>query len=128
MTRSFIPADAQCRTNKRTGPGVPVFEDSSAGFRRALAAWEGGQSGALSTVLREAGAHDGLSLWHLLTRTSKEERGAVFDRFAGLVTLPPEVTRERILHGDARAIDLCWNALGLENTGWWRGWERKWSN
>jgi hypothetical protein len=28
--------------------------------------------------------------------------------------------------GDAATLDLCWNALGLENTEWWRGWKRAW--
>jgi hypothetical protein len=54
------------------------------------------------------------------------ERGPVFDRFSQLVTLPPEVSRAGVLRKDAPMIDLCWNALDLENTGWWRGWERKW--
>jgi hypothetical protein len=43
-----------------------------------------------------------------------------------LVKLPEGVSREGVLRQDPRMIDLCWNALGLENTGWWRGWERRW--
>jgi hypothetical protein len=125
---SFIPAGAQCRTLKKTGPGIPWFEDSSESFRNALASFERGDPGALPAVLREASAHDGLSLWHLLTRTINPERGAVFDRLAQLVALPADVTRERVVRGDMRAIDECWDALGLENTGWWRGWERRWAN
>jgi len=27
---------------------------------------------------------------------------------------------------DGATIDLCWNALDLQNTDWWRGWERDW--
>jgi hypothetical protein len=68
-----------------------------------------------------------LTLWHLLTRVPESDRAAVFDRFAELVALPAGVSRDAVLHRDARAIDQCWNALDLENTGWWRGWERKWS-
>ena len=55
------------------------------------------------------------------------DRGAVFDRFRELVQLPAEVSRDEVVHRDPRAIDQCWNALDLQNTGWWRGWERKWS-
>jgi hypothetical protein len=62
----------------------------------------------------------------LLYATRERDRGAVFDRFRELVQLPEGVSREAVLRRDARAIDQCWNALGLENTGWWRGWERKW--
>ena len=53
-------------------------------------------------------------------------RGVVLDRFAQLVAVPPEVSRDAVLREDARAIDLCWNALNLENTDWRRGWERAW--
>jgi hypothetical protein len=123
---SFIPAGARCHTRKASGPGIPWFEDSSDGFRSAVAAYEKGEVGALATVLREAGARDGLTLWHLLTRTAKDDRAAVFDRFQQLVKLPPEVTRAAVLRQEPRAIDQCWNALGLENTGWWRGWKRNW--
>jgi hypothetical protein len=50
----------------------------------------------------------------------------VFDRFATLVKLPPEVSKEAILRSDARAIDGAWNALDLGETGWWRQWKRTW--
>jgi hypothetical protein len=124
---SFIPAGAECRTRKRGGPGIPAYEDSTPMFRSALAAWENGQAGALDAVLREAGPRDGLSLWHVMTRVAKADRGRVFDRLSQVVALPAEATRESVVRGEARSLDLCWNALGLENTGWWRGWERRWS-
>ena len=44
-----------------------------------------------------------------------------------LVVHAAGVSRDAVLRRDARAIDQCWDALDLENTGWWRGWERKWS-
>jgi ferric-dicitrate binding protein FerR (iron transport regulator) len=123
---SFIPAGAECRTRKKTGPGIPWFEDSSQAFRGSLAAWEDGRAGALDAVLRDAGPHDGLSLWHVMTRARAEDRGRVFDRLAQLVSLPADATREGVVRGEAKSLDQCWNALGLENTGWWRGWERRW--
>ncbi len=125
---SFIPAGAQCRTRPRTGPGIPSYEDASTAFRAALAAWENRQPGALDAVLHDAGPRDGLSLWHVLTRAPAADRGRVFDRFAQLVALPADITRESAVRGEPRALDLCWNALGLENTSWWRGWERRWSS
>jgi hypothetical protein len=51
----------------------------------------------------------------------------VFDRFREMVQLPAAVSRDSVVDRDPRAIDQCWNALDLQNTGWWRGWERKWS-
>jgi hypothetical protein len=124
---SFIPAGAECVTHKRTGPEIPYYADSSDSFRAALSDFERGDGVALGRILAAARPRDSLTLWHLLTRVPERERGVVFDRFAQLVTLPPEVSRTGVLRKDAGGLDLCWNALGLENTGWWRGWERRWS-
>lgn len=123
---SFIPAGAQCVTRQRQGPGIPFYEDASQPFRRALAGFESGDTDHLAGLLASARPRDGLTLWHLLTRVPAQHRGAVYDRFTQLVTVPPDVSREGILRRDARMIDLCWNALNLENTEWWRGWERRW--
>ena len=124
---AFIPAGATCATRKRGGPGIPYFEDTSDELRRGVERFERGDRGALGGLLAAAGPHDGLTLWHLLTRVPEADRGAVFDRFRELVQLPAGVSRDSVLHRDPRAIDQCWNALDLQNTGWWRGWERKWS-
>jgi hypothetical protein len=123
---SFIPAGAECLTRKRQGPGIPFYEDAPQPLQRALASFEQGDSAALGAILLKARPRDALTLWHLLTRVSRPDLGAVFDRFAELVPLPPDVTRAAVLRGDAHMIDLCWDALNLENTSWWRGWERRW--
>jgi len=117
---SFIPAGAACVTRKQEGPGIPYFEDTSEALREAL------REGALDRVLAAATPHDGLTLWHLLTRVPASDRARVYDRFAALVEVPSDVTREGVLRLDAHMIDRCWDALVLENTEWWRGWERKW--
>jgi hypothetical protein len=123
---SFIPAGAACVTSKKHGPGIPYYEDASEVFRRALADLERGERAGLSTILDSARPRDGLTLWHLLARVREQDRGVVYDRFAQLVSLPPEASREGALRLEAKTMDLCWNALNLENTEWWRGWERKW--
>ena len=123
---AFIPAGATCLTRRRGGPGIPYFEDAPEGVRRAVERFEGGDRAGLGELLAAARPRDGLTLWHLLTRVPEEDRARVFDRFGELVPLPSGISRDGVLHRDARAIDECWNALGLENTGWWRGWERKW--
>ena len=123
---AFIPAGATCATRKRGGPGIPYFEDAPEGLRRGVERFEGGDAGAIHGLLAAARPRDGLTLWHLLTRVPEEGRGAVFVRFRELVQVPAGVSRDDVLRRDARAIDQCWNALDLENTGWWRGWERKW--
>ncbi len=123
---SFIPAGASCITRKRQGPGIPFYEEATEPFRRSLAAFEQGDASALPAILEDARPEDALTLWHLLTRVPRSDAGAVYDRFAELVHVPPEVTREAVLRRDASALDRCWDALNLENTDWWRGWERRW--
>ncbi len=124
---SFIPAGAACRTTPRDGPGTPYFEDASEELRRALAAFDGsGGDGELKQVLAAARPRDGITLWHLMARVSGNLRGLVFDRFSALVALPAEATREGALAKDRHTLDLCWNALNLENAAWWREWKRDW--
>lgn len=124
---SFIPAGAACATKPGRGPGTPHFADAPQMLQLDLVRFDAnGDSSALLNVLAAARPRDALTLWHLLGRTRGVERGEVFDRFSALVKLPPEVTRERILAGDAGAMDAAWNALGFGNTDWWRGWKRRW--
>ena len=124
---SFIPAGAACVTRKKLGPGIPYYQDAPEDLRAALAGFENGDRDQLGKILDAARPRDGLTLWHVLARVREQDRGVVFDRFAQLVSLPPEVSREGALRLDAKTMDLCWNALNLENTEWWRGWERKWA-
>jgi hypothetical protein len=122
---SFIPAGARCLTRKRGGPGIPYYEDAPPELVAALGRWEAGEAGAVGPLLAAARPRDGITLWHLLTRVPAAGRAVVYDRLAELVPVPTDV-RVRVLAGEPAAIDLCWNALGLENTDWWRGWEREW--
>ena len=122
---SFIPAGAACRTTRANGPGVPYYQDASETLRESLARFER-DGGGIAPLLASARPRDALTVWHLLTRVPPSGRGAVFDRFAQLVNVPAEVSRDAVLRSDAASLDLCWNALNLENTGWWRGWERRW--
>lgn len=123
---AFIPQGAACVTRKQKGPGIPFYEDASERLRLSLTAFEEGDASALAGILSAARPSDGITLWHLLTRVPESERGRVFDRFAELVKLPVEVSRDAVVRRDAHAIDLCWDALNLENTEWWRGWEARW--
>jgi hypothetical protein len=123
---SFIPAGAICKTSPERGPGTPYFEDAAQGFAAAIARLDAGDRTALDVAIATARPQDAFSLWHLMMRLEGRERGRVFDRFAQLTSLPPQVTREAIERGDRQAIDEAWNALHLGSTAWWRGWERNW--
>lgn len=127
---SFIPAGAMCPTRSEVGPGTPYFEDTSESLRAALADFDfgaessGNRAAALETILAQARARDGLTLWHLLSRTDGAERAKVYDRFAILVPPPPGVTRDGILHLDQSMLNLWWNALNLGDIYLWRYWEQ----
>lgn len=127
---SFIPAGAAAFTRSGLGPGTPYFEDASESFRSALTQLDFGddspQSRAadLHTVLAQARKEDGLSLWHLLSRTNGAEREQVFRRFASLVPPPDGVTRDGVLRLDQQQLDTWWNALGVGDISIWRFWEQ----
>ena len=125
---SFIPADAACRVYAARGPGVPWFQDSSAELRDSLQRWERKPTrDSLKVVLSAARSRDALTLWHLLSRAAADERGFVFDRFSEIVKVPAGVQRSAIIEGNGHALDLCWNALDLGDTSWWRSWKRTWA-
>jgi hypothetical protein len=127
---SFIPAGAICSTRPNVGPGTPYFEDASESFRDALRLFDlpaqssDSRSAALATILAQARARDGLTLWHLLSRTSGPERAQVYARFATLVPPPRGVSREGILNLDQSMLDLYWNSLNLGDIFIWRFWEQ----
>jgi hypothetical protein len=127
---SFIPAGAMCSTRPNVGPGTPYFEDASASFRDALQTFDQADpssdtaTAALTAVLRQARPRDGLTLWHLLSRTTGPARAQVYARFAALVPPPAGVTREGILQIDSHMLDLYWNALDLGDISLWRYWEQ----
>lgn len=120
---SFVPAEAKCVTRPKLGPGTPYFGDASPDFQLALASFDTGQADSLDAVLAQARKRDALTLWHLLARTEGEARGKVFDRLAGLVPPPKNVTREGVLSNNREMLDVWWKELGLGDTEWWRMWK-----
>ena len=127
---SFIPAGAQCETRPDIGPGTPCFTDASDNFKAALTRLDfdklapADRDAALKTILAEARPRDAFSLWHLLNRVDPVERPQVYDRLAQLAPPPDGVTRDAILRGDRRALDLWWDALGHGDASWFRFWKR----
>jgi hypothetical protein len=126
---SFVPAEAECVTRPRLGPGTPYFNDASREFRDSLAQFDTAQLGdparasALEEILHRSRKKDAITLWHLLTRTNEAELGRVYDRLAKLIPPPKIVTRDGILLGDRAMIDAWWDELELGDTEWWRMWK-----
>jgi hypothetical protein len=126
---SFVPAEAECVTRPRLGPGTPYFGDASREFRDALAQFDTAQpedsarASALDMILMRSRKKDAITLWHLLTRTNEAELGRVYDRLAMLVPPPKRVTRAGIIRGERAMIDAWWDELELGDTEWWRMWK-----
>jgi hypothetical protein len=135
---SFIPAGAECLSLPGRSPGTPCMSDAGEAYKRALEEFDFGtavslhddeaRDEALSVVLITSRRQDALTLWHLLARTQKGDRGRVYDALAARVALPDEVTREGILDGNSKMFDACWDALGYGDTSSWRMWRRPWSD
>jgi hypothetical protein len=123
---TYVPEGAVCATRADKGPGTPRYEDAPSGYAEALMLLDFGsaddprRAAALDFVLSAARPRDGLSLWHLLTRGTAEERSRVYDRLAALVPPPEGVTREKILGGDRETLNRWWDGLGVDVSTWWR--------
>lgn len=122
---SIVPAGAACETRPGVGPGTPFFEDASQPFIEALKAIDFEHDSArgkqaLITLLNEARWRDTLTLWHLLTRVHADDRALVYDKLAGFVAPPPDVTREGILQLNnfmltrwKSVLEAHWNPIGI---------------
>jgi ferric-dicitrate binding protein FerR (iron transport regulator) len=125
---SFVPAGASSRTDPRSGPGTPSYDDADAAFRRALEIVDGEPGGdrlrdALRILVDRARERDAMTLWHLIPRVDGAERILVVDALAARVAMPAGVTRDEVMRLDRAALDGWWDALGLLDTGWWRKWK-----
>jgi len=123
---SFIPATAACVTYPEKGPGIPYYEDASRALVDNVHRFDvSADPRAIAVILSEARPRDALTLWHLLRRVQPNDRAAVYDRLAQLITVPAGVTRDGVLSGNQQMVDALWNALDLGDTSWWRMWKSR---
>lgn len=104
---SIVPAGVMCLTRKGKGLGTPFSAESTPGFQRAVISFDfsNGGSRAVQQIIAEADFYDIITLWHLLSRVSKTDRGAVFDELAKYVKPPAGVTREGIISLNRKMLD-----------------------
>jgi hypothetical protein len=123
--QAFIPQGAMCPTRPGVGPGTPRYADAPAGYTDALNRLDFGspddpqRASALHVVVSSARPRDGLTLWHMLTRGTPEERAQVYDRLAALSPPPQGVTRAAVLGGNPDALDRWWDSIGVNTGSWW---------
>jgi ferric-dicitrate binding protein FerR (iron transport regulator) len=117
--QAMVPAGAAAETRPGTGPGAPYYEDASEAFRKALQTVNfdvngpQGRSAALTVLLLEARPRDGFTLLNLFRRVEPADRGRLYDRLAQLLPPPAGITREDVVNGNWRSLDLWWNELGF---------------
>lgn len=123
---AFIPQGAMCATRPGVGPGTPRYEDAPSGYAEALhtldfgGPGDPGRAAALDLILSHARRRDALTLWHLLSRGTRDERGRVYDRLNELAPAPRGVTRESVLRGDRGELAYWWDTLGVDTGSWWK--------
>lgn len=104
---SIVPADAFCLTERGKGLGTPFFGDAAREFITELKKYdfENGAEKSLNTILQTARKKDTLSLWHLLSRVSENERGKVLEKILSFAKLPEGVTEKGILRLDKTMLE-----------------------
>ena len=120
---SFVPAGAFCETRKGKRLGTPFFGTASDRLKSSLAEFDfgNGSSGALDTVIREAGKKDTLTLWHLLLKAPEARRAEIVARILEFVELNGAVTLDGLLRLDRKMLEELRSDLEpiwYEQPGW----------
>lgn len=105
---SIVPAGMKCQMRKGRGLGTPFSAEATESFKKALERFDFA-GGAVQDILKEAEFYDIVTLWHLLSRVPKANRGAVYDELTKFVRPPAGVTREGIISLDKKMLD-AWRA------------------
>jgi hypothetical protein len=127
--QTLVPAGAEAETREGFAPGSPYFDDATPQFKAALASLNFGtlnapqHEAALAAVLNAARPKDVMTLFNLMARSDREERGMIYDRAAQLDPPPAGVTREGIFAYDQIMMNRWWGTLRLGNAKtWWIHW------
>lgn len=104
---SIVPAGAFCLTRRGKGLGTPFFETATENFKEDLRKFdfEAGGEKYLDSIIEQAKAKDTLTLWHLLSRVSENEREKVFNKILKFAKLPYGVNKKGILELDKKMIE-----------------------
>jgi len=104
---SIVPAGAACLTRKGKGLGTPYSMEATPEFERALYSFDfaNGGSRAVKDIVAQADLYDIVTLWHLLSRVSVNDRPSVYDALARFVPPPSGVNRESVLALDKPTLE-----------------------
>ncbi len=103
---SIVPVGAMAITKKGIGIGTPFAENASKEFREKLYKFdfENGGEKSLEILLKNPNIKTSITLWHLLSRVSENDREEVFNKLNSVVKIPKEATKEGILNLDKEML------------------------
>ena len=110
--QSLVAAGMDCVTAAGKGPGTPLSQTSTQEFRAAISRFDAADVASLDAALPLAGAGDGVTLWHLLSRVDAAHREAVYERLNGFVPSPDP--KAKVLALEKPALDAWWAAITKE--------------
>jgi len=124
---SLVPAGAVALMRRLSRPGVPIFEDASDAFARAVrAAQDGGDAAErreMDTIVRTARRHDTLTLLMLANVSASDMKRPLLTRAAELWPPPQGVSVDGIVAGDREQLWKWHSTLDLPPVkNWWRNW------
>ncbi len=104
---SYVPAGAMCMTRKGKGIGTPFSAEATKEFQAALTSFDfdGGESRAVDQIVKMAKVRDALTLWHLLLRTSRDDREKMFDKLSEFIPPPEGTTKDGILSLNKKMLE-----------------------
>ncbi|HMB91861.1 MAG TPA: hypothetical protein VKP65_13495, partial [Rhodothermales bacterium] len=117
---TLVPAGAMCMARPGHGPGTAFDQKASAQLREALIRYdfENGGAAALTDILAEVRATDGITLWQLLFIADEYDRARIYDRLVELIPPPEGVTRDGVLRNNPDMLDQWQRHLGLAVMSW----------
>jgi ferric-dicitrate binding protein FerR (iron transport regulator) len=108
---AYAPMGTEVLAEPGRGPGTPVVVGAPDRLRAAVARFDGGDPAAVRAIVEDAGPHDTITLWNLLSRTAAAERATVVAKLDELTGRPDTVRAEDVVAGDAGAIERWREAL-----------------
>jgi hypothetical protein len=108
---AYAPMGTEVLAVPGRGPGTPVATGASERMRAAVTEFDGGDAGAVRSIVDAAEGRDTATLWNLLSRTTAGDRATVIARLEQLADRPAGVRTDDVQAGDPAAIERWRQAL-----------------
>jgi hypothetical protein len=126
---SFVPAGASASMMAEREPQVPLYDDASDTFKRAVRALESntevGDPSSIGTITQEARPRDAITLLLLssIDGLDRNTRTALLETANKLQPAPTPDAVQRIVNGDAQLFWQWYDSLPLPSLkNWWANW------